>query len=94
MVEVDALLRPDLADTFDCIIDCKARFSNGAEQPRDPAQVRSDLLALEGGASVTGTDPDGNSITVNVVQVGDVEFHKDESEGGIFFLHVLLRERN
>ena len=87
-----ARLRPDLQDVIRIVLDCDAPYSNGENQINNAATIRSNLLALESGASVTATDPDGNSLTLNIISVSDLEVATNRGFT-THYLHIEAKER-
>jgi hypothetical protein len=71
-----AFLRPDGARKVRILIDTEEQYSNEAFQTdagMDAKMIRDTLFGLERGAPVTVLDPDGNSKTLFVTQVSDLE---------------------
>ena len=83
----------DKADYFRCVIDTGMPYSTGAGSPADSKAQRDALDALKSAASVTGVDPDGNSISLHVVEVNDLETYQTPIGGIGYIVEVLARER-
>ncbi len=92
-LQVDVWVRSDLADVIRMVIDCSATYANGVPQVGDPKANRDALMALESGTSVTLVDPDGNSISANVVRVKDASTFSEGDLGITYKVEVFARER-
>lgn len=83
--------RPDRAGVYQIIIDTGAEYATDAEPPDDAKTMRDNLKALENGAPVACIDPDGNSITLAIDEVRDLELKENES-GAITYTIELFAE--
>ena len=93
-VEVEAILRPDLAERVQFIVDTSRDYSNGALPLYPPAQMRANFHALaEGVASVTATDPRGTALVLNIVRVVDLLIWYDAMGEAQYLLEVTAQER-
>lgn len=83
----------DKADYFRCVIDTGMPYSSGAGSPADSKAQRDALDALKGGVSITGVDPDGNSLSLHIEEVNDLETYQTPIGGIGYIVEVLARER-
>jgi hypothetical protein len=79
---VHAHLRPVGARQVNVVINTTDQYSNDVFQEdagMDPKMIRDTLRALERGAPVTATDPDGNSVAMFVTDVSDADIRIGDS---------------
>ncbi len=89
-----AILKPTLAETWECVIDCQRPYGNGAPQQVLPEQQRDALQALyESSVSYAVTSPSGREVVANVIRVGDMETRIGANGTVNYFIRVRLRER-
>lgn len=79
---VHAFLRPVGARRVRILIDTRGDYGNGVSQQAagmDPKKVRETLQALERGAPISVTDPEGASKTLYITKVSDAQIDGDET---------------
>ena len=75
-LRVHAFLRPDGARKLRIVIDTEDQYGTGVPQEDaglDPKTIRDNLQALERGAPIAVTDPDGNTANLFITSVSDLE---------------------
>lgn len=92
-VIVRAFARPDKGDLIHFIVDTSRPYGNGSRPIENPLQIRDALQALENGASVAVTAPDGSTLSLNVIKVTDLRMWTDEKGAEQYLLDVVGRQR-